>query len=230
MSHVTRIINRVKWVGIFVAGNIGPVLAEDGFGFVVGYETAPAAFTETALRDSFTAFFGTPPTPAQVDLFRLNLGVSRGEMPPGGVGMAFGATYRQSIGNATATYKLQLSKGSRSFSMPNGFGIFADPASVRMRYTTLSASQDVAWPVLSLGINRELGLELGWGVDATRTSLRTRSALLDVSSTSENTEPFFRAGAVFTLNKADAQSKTRVRMTSYGKALTTITLAQEFAF
>lgn len=187
------------WIigALFLGG--GPVAAGE---VQIGLATGPSHFVQPILNRAFESFFARPPAPGEL------------HQPEGGlIGAPGGDVTLTWIGTHEALLpglrtRAGLSYGQRAVRLEEGFGIFTDPARLKVTALTFRAEAGIYRP-LPLGQGVEAGASLGLLASYARGQVR--SALLDIRVDSFDTTGFM----ALNMGWRDPNGRTRVDLTGY---------------
>ncbi len=171
-----------------------PVSAGDAMPYV-GISSASIHYAETGLSGAYESFFGQPYNEV-ADENRPDFGFSSG----GGsrtrtdllLGVTLGVRHNIHEGqHLTVVRDLSLSLDRQRYSLPEGIGVFRDPAKVRFQAVTLAAELE-----LSPTKTRRFHPVLAVGGVSSQVTTRINSALLAIRDTSWTHAVYGRAGVV----------------------------------
>jgi hypothetical protein len=201
---------------------------ESGFHFHAGSAETP--FVKTALTDGYTTFFGESPDPEARRPFDLNLADTAGALLPDGQHLGIGYRFVTTTGRLHFASAANVAWGARSFDLPEGFGVFKDPARVRLRYRQLSLTQEVSAVLFERSL---FELDGGGGVGAylTQYDSSITSALLDINTSGEDVTGFARIFMTVRIGQSTpGNPELRLQATKYENNLYDLSVAARFQF
>ncbi|MEP2533631.1 hypothetical protein [Shimia sp.] len=161
----------------------------DSGGFFLQYGTAETLYARDALTKSYNSFFGSSPDADTQRRFDLSVGGESGALTPGGAQIGIGYQFATDYQRIRLISTVEISSGKRSFHLPEGAGIFHDPAKINLVYQQLTLSQEISTPLHRwTGFTLDAGL--GGGVILTRYKSSISSALLDIDVSGNSSSGF----------------------------------------
>lgn len=167
-------------------GVFSPAAFAQGAGLSFALSTPDGRGLQTVPRGLFDSFFEGS---LDFDDFTEEFATVTGPMLINGAAVSLSYTWAPD--RLPLARRLILETGQVSARLPDGIGIFRDPARLTAQYLSLAAEVDLvhAFPLTTAG---DLRLSLTGGAVASLSRARLRSALLDVESRGVSRHPYLR--------------------------------------
>ncbi|MCH2164703.1 MAG: hypothetical protein MK098_08625 [Marinovum sp.] len=120
--------------------------------------------------------------------------------------------------------------GTQSFRLPDGIGVFVDPAEVDLRSWSLAAEMELRKTLSPIGIIPPVELRLALGATRSWYAVRVTSALLDVRAEGVNTVTYARSGFSTPLFGEDSGLWQYISLTRYGNTAMDVQLGIDARF